>query len=251
MRLASLGSGSKGNATIVTHENTTILLDCGFSIRQFEQRLSRLDIGPEDIDAILLTHEHSDHSSGVIGLSSKYSIPVWSTVGTARVVFDDGFSYHEICGGEPTQIGCFEILPVTVPHDAGEPVQYVFRQVSSGKRLGILTDTGHITAHIIQAYDNLDGLLLEFNYDQTMLETGPYPYPVKQRVSGDLGHLSNDQSLGLLRQINTSNMNCLIAGHISAKNNTPSIVSQILTQLEGIPAPVLAEQESGFGWIAI
>lgn len=251
MQIASLGSGSKGNATLVSHEDTTILVDCGFSLRQFERRLSKLDLDPSDIDAILLTHEHSDHGAGVKRLSSRYDISVWATTGTACAVFDSSFAYQGVCGGRSIQIGCFEILPVTVPHDAGEPVQYVFRHTSSGKRLGILTDTGHITAHIIQAYDNLDGLFLEFNYDQVMLETGPYPYPVKQRVSGDLGHLSNDQSLHLLRQINTSNLNCLIVGHISEKNNCPTIVTQQLNQLEDIPTPVLASQESGIGWTTV
>lgn len=251
MRIASLGSGSKGNATLVSYEETTILVDCGFSLRQFELRLSKLDLAPEDIDAILLTHEHSDHGAGVERLSSRYDISVWATIGTARAVFENSFAYHGVRGGQSIQIGCFDILPVTVPHDAGEPVQYVFRHISSGKRLGILTDTGHITAHIIQAFDNLDGLLLEFNYDQAMLETGPYPYPVKQRVSGDLGHLSNEQSLHLLRQINTSNLNCLIVGHISENNNCPTIVTRHLSQLTDIPTPVLANQDSGFGWTQI
>jgi len=251
MQIASLGSGSKGNATIVNHDKTTILVDCGFSLRQFEQRLSRLEVSPQEIDAILLTHEHSDHGSGVAGLSSKFNIPVWSTVGTARAIFDDSFSYNEVSGGEPAQIGCFEILPVTVPHDAGEPVQFIFCHIDSGKKLGILTDTGHITNHIISAYDNLDGLLLEFNYDQAMLDKGPYPYPLKQRVSGDFGHLSNEQSIYLLRQINTTSLNCLIAAHISENNNSPGIVERQLNQLDTIPSPILASQESGFGWINI
>ena len=251
MRIASLGSGSKGNATLVSHEETTILIDCGFSLRQFERRLVKLEIAPEDIDAILLTHEHSDHGAGVERLASRYDISVWATTGTARAVFDSNFNFNGVCGGRSIQIGCFDILPVTVPHDAGEPVQYVFRHVSSGKSLGILTDTGHITAHIIQAYDNLDGLFLEFNYDPEMLETGPYPYSVKQRVSGDHGHLSNDQSLNLLRKINTSNLNCLIVGHISAKNNCPTIVARQLNQLGDIPVPILADQDSGFDWVAV
>jgi phosphoribosyl 1,2-cyclic phosphodiesterase len=251
MQIASLGSGSKGNATIVSHEGTIILVDCGFSLRQFEQRLARLKVSPQEIDAILLTHEHSDHGSGVARLSLKFDIPVWSTVGTARAVFEDGFFYHEVCGGETTQIGCFEVLPVTVPHDAGEPVQFVFCHVASGKKLGILTDTGHITNHIIQAYNNLDGLLLEFNYDQTMLDSGPYPYPLKQRVSGDLGHLSNEQSIYLLSQINTAGLSCLIAAHISENNNSPGIVQRQLNQLNSIPTPILASQETGFGWINV
>ncbi len=251
MQIASLGSGSKGNATIVSHEKTTVMVDCGFSLRQFEQRLSKLGLSPYEIDAIFVTHEHSDHSSGVSRVSSKFNIPVWSTIGTARAVFDDSFNYCQVCGGEPAQIGCFEILPVTVPHDAGEPVQFVFCPVDSGKKLGILTDTGHITNHIINAYDNLDALLLEFNYDQAMLDMGPYPYPLKQRVSGDLGHLSNEQSIYLLRQINTTGLNCLIAAHISENNNSPGIVERQLNQLDFIPSPVLASQDSGFDWINI
>lgn len=251
MQIASLGSGSKGNATIINHDKTTILVDCGFSLRQFELRLSRLEIDPQQIDAILLTHEHSDHSNGVARLAKKYNIQVCSTVGTARSVFDEGFAYNEICGGEPILIGCFEVLPVTVPHDAGEPVQFVFSHADSGRKVGILTDTGHITNHIIKAYDNLDGLLLEFNYDQAMLEAGPYPYSLKQRVSGKLGHLSNEQSINLLRQINTTKLTCLIAAHISENNNSRDIVEQQLNQLDTIPAPILASQEAGFGWINI
>lgn len=251
MQIASLGSGSKGNATVISHKNTILLVDCGFSVRQSEQRLSRLEVNPEEIDAILLTHEHTDHGSGVARLASKFDIPVWSTVGSARAAFEDSFTYHQLRGGVPVQIGCFEILPVTVPHDAGEPVQFVFCQVDSGKKFGILTDTGHITRHIIKAYDNLHGLLLEFNYDQSMLETGPYPYPLKQRVSGDLGHLSNDQSIELLRQIDTTNLNCLIVAHISENNNSPEIVERHLNQLDTVPLPVLANQGSGFGWVDI
>lgn len=251
MKIASLGSGSKGNATLVNHQDTTILVDCGFSLRQFELRLERLDIGPENIDAILLTHEHSDHSSGVARLSSKFDIPVWTTVGTARAVFDGQLNYNQVSGGESTRIGCLEIMPVTVPHDAGEPVQFIFCDVESGKKLGILTDTGHITNHIVAAYDKLDGLLLEFNYDQVMLDRGAYPYHLKQRVSGDLGHLSNDQSIYLLQQIDTSNLSCLIAAHISENNNTRNIVEEQLNRLDRIPVPILASQECGFDWTII
>jgi phosphoribosyl 1,2-cyclic phosphodiesterase len=251
VKIASLGSGSKGNATLVNHEDTTILVDCGFSLRQFELRLERLDIKPDNIDAILLTHEHSDHSSGVARLSSKFDIPVWTTVGTARAVFDGHLIYNQVSGGEATRIGCLEILPVTVPHDAGEPVQFIFCHVKSGKKLGILTDTGHITNHIVAAYDNLDGLLLEFNYDQVMLDRGAYPYHLKQRVSGDLGHLSNDQSIYLLQQIDTSKLSCLIAAHISENNNTRNIVAEQLDRLDRIPVPILASQESGFDWTII
>ena len=250
MQLASLGSGSKGNATLVKFENTVILIDCGFSLKQFLQRLERLGLSANSINAILVTHEHSDHSSGVLRLAKSYQIPVWTTRGTARSIFDREFAYQAIRGGEPQQIGSIEVLPVTVPHDACEPVQFVFK-CGNGKRLGILTDTGHITRHIINTYSGLDGLLLEFNYDQTMLDGGPYPYSLKQRVSGDLGHLSNHQSLSLLENIDTGRLRCLVAGHISENNNSPDKVAIQLQKVGNIPVPILADQSSGFGWISI
>jgi len=126
MQLASLGSGSKGNATLVRNESTTILVDCGFSLKQFRERLQRLEILPENIDAILVTHEHSDHSGGVIRLATSYDIPVWTTRGTARSAFDKDFEYFSLRGGRSVSIGDLEVLPVTVPHDAGEPVQFIF-----------------------------------------------------------------------------------------------------------------------------
>ncbi|MCP4430021.1 MAG: MBL fold metallo-hydrolase, partial [Gammaproteobacteria bacterium] len=241
MQLASLGSGSKGNATLVKFDSTVLLIDCGFSLKQFHQRLDRLKLSPESIDAILVTHEHSDHCSGVARLARNHQIPVWTTRGTARSVFDRKFSYHIIRGGESLTIGKIEVLPVTVPHDACEPVQFIFT-ASNGKKLGILTDTGHITSHIISTYNQLDGLLLEFNYDQAMLEDGPYPYSLKQRVSGDLGHLSNMQSLSLLKSIDTKRLSRLIAGHISENNNSHDIVANQLQQLGTISNPVIADQ---------
>lgn len=250
MQLASLGSGSKGNATLVRYESSIILVDCGFSLKQFRQRLDRYELSPENIDAILLTHEHSDHSGGVVRLANSYDIPVWATRGTARCIFEKDFQYRRLRGGQLVSIGSLDVLPVTVPHDAGEPVQFIFHD-RSGKKLGILTDTGHITSHIISAYDRLDGLLLEFNYDPKMLDNGSYPYAIKRRVSGDLGHLSNDQSLSLLRNINTRQLSCLVAGHISENNNSHELVAEQLRQLDDIPTPVLADQKIGFGWIAI
>ena len=251
MRIASLGSGSKGNATLVNLDSTTVLVDCGFSLKQFKQRLERLELSPENIDAILVTHEHSDHCGGVARLAATFEIPVWSTRGTARSAFDSDFNYRNLRGGQTISIGSLDILPVTVPHDAGEPVQFVFHDRNRDIRLGILTDTGHITSHITEAYNNLNGLLLEFNYDEMMLDQGPYPFSIKQRVAGDLGHLSNDQSISLLRQINTRQLSCLIVGHISENNNSSELVASQIDQLDDIPVPILADQKSGFGWIPV
>ena len=251
MRIASLGSGSRGNATLIQYGETTLLVDNGFSLRQFGQRLARLGLAPEAIDAVLLTHEHSDHSGGVERLCRAFEIPLWTAVGTARALFSPGFEYRPLVAGRAVAIGDIEVLPVTVPHDASEPLQFVFRQRDGSKRLGILTDAGHVTTHMVEAFDGLDGLLLEFNYDPQMLASGPYPEMLKQRVGGNHGHLSNEQSLALLRRIDTRGLGCLIAAHISEKNNTPAIVAALLAQLEDLPAPILASQDAGFDWIAI
>ncbi len=251
MRIASLGSGSRGNATLVKHGNTTLLIDNGFSLKQFTQRLLRLEMEPDNIDAVLLTHEHGDHSGGVLRLCNNHGIPLWTAVGTARAALPADFEYRSLVAGHSITIGEIEVLPVTVPHDASEPLQFIFHQPDNGRRIGVLTDTGHITSHIVEAYDHLDGLLLEFNYDPEMLENGPYPAMLKQRVGGSHGHLSNLQSLDLLRRIDTENLVCLIAAHLSEKNNTPGIVEALIRQLDDFPMLVLANQDAGFDWITV
>lgn len=251
MRIASLGSGSKGNATLVQHGKTTLLVDNGFSLRKFCARLDRFEIDPGTIDALLLTHEHGDHSGGAERLCATHGIPLWTAVGTARATLSPQFEYQRLVAGQVVSFGDIEVLPVTVPHDASEPLQFVFHQVDNGKRLGVLTDTGHITRHIVEAFSELDGLLLEFNYDAEMLANGPYPYHLKSRVGGDHGHLSNEQSLDLLRRADTSRLNCLIAAHISEKNNAPHIVDRLIRELDDLPVPVLASQDTGFDWISI
>lgn len=251
MRIASLGSGSRGNATLVQHGATTILVDNGFSLKQFSQRLQRFELEPHNIDAVLLTHEHGDHSGGVQRLCRNHGIPLWTAVGTARAALTADFDFNSLVAGNAVTIGEIEVLPVTVPHDASEPLQFIFHQLDNGRRLGLLTDTGHITHHIVEAFDGLDGLLLEFNYDPEMLEKGPYPEMLKQRVGGNLGHLSNLQSLDLLHRIDTDKLVCLIAAHISEKNNAPAIVETLIRQLDNVPMPVLANQDAGFDWITI
>ena len=251
MKIASLGSGSRGNATLVRHRDTTLLVDNGFSLKQFVRRLQRLRLEPTEIDAVLLTHEHRDHSGGVERLCLSYDIPLWTAVGTARAALTPDFRFNSLVAGRSIVMGDIEVLPVTVPHDASEPLQFVFHQIDNGNRLGLLTDTGHITSHIVEAFGRLDGLLLEFNYDPGMLENGPYPEMLKRRVGGNHGHLSNLQSLELLERIDTSGLRCLIAAHISEKNNTPGIVADLIRRLDGLPEPVLADQQDGFDWILL
>lgn len=247
--MASLGSGSRGNATLIATNSSCILIDCGFSLSQFEKRLARLSIPIGAIDAILVTHEHGDHASGVERLVRRYDIPVYMTVGTARAVGITDF--HAISGGQQYQLGDLIIDAVTVPHDAAEPVQFVVTDGMEKKRLGILTDSGHITPHMKEAYSGLHALLLEFNYDSQMLMQGSYPYALKQRVSGNQGHLSNEQSMELLHQIDRSVLECLVAVHISEKNNAPELVESMIEPLGFSGRKVIACQNQGFGWLEL
>lgn len=251
MRFASLGSGSKGNGTLIEQGETTLLVDCGFSLKQTEQRLQRLERSIEDLDAILVTHEHSDHLNGVRRLSHKAGIPVWMSAGTAREAERrDGLfeTVRIVCGHEPFSIGEIEVTPYHVPHDAQEPLQYTF---SNGQhRIGLLTDVGEVTPHIERQLNGCDALLLECNHDLELLAAGPYPPSLKQRVAGRLGHLNNGQAAALLAQIDTSKLQHLVMMHLSEQNNCreralDALVDAVSCDREWI---VVADQQQGFEW---
>jgi len=227
IRFASLGSGSKGNATLVAAGDTTVMVDCGFPRREVEARLGRLGVGPEDLDAILVTHEHSDHAAGVAALARAYQLPVYLSHGTAATG-RLGSGRHQVCinAGDTFSIGDLEIQSVPVPHDAREPIQ--FRFGFAGVSLGVLTDLGSVTPHVVEAYSRCDGLLLEFNHDRDLLRSGPYPAPLKRRVAGDYGHLNNDQAVELLRAVACSRLKVVVVGHISQQNNTLEHVQRSL-----------------------
>lgn len=252
MRFASLGSGSSGNATVVAFGNDAVLVDCGFSIKDTVQRLSRLDLVPESLSAIIVTHEHSDHVKGVAPFARKYKIPVYMTEGTFACK-DFGLlpSLHIIRNYENFNIGPFHIEPVVVPHDAREPAQFVFESPER-VRLGILTDLGSITPHVLQAYEGCHGLLVEANHDLEMLANGPYPPSLKSRVSSAWGHLNNKQTADFLNQLGFETVQEIVVGHISEKNNS---VERVRTQLKSIIERAkslrFACQEQGFDWISL
>ncbi len=228
MRIASLGSGSKGNATIIQTGQSCLLVDCGFNLKQFRQRLQVLNFRPEDIDAILVTHEHSDHIGGVYKLARQYGTSVYMTQGTAEGSRFDDFTQVKIIDAETDfRVGDVTVQPVVVPHDAREPCQFVFN--NNGRCFGLLTDTGCITPHIEKQYTDCDALLLEFNHDLDMLVNGPYPEQLKRRVGGDYGHLNNHQAAGLLNVIDLNRIQHLLVAHISEKNNSIDSVTNCLS----------------------
>jgi len=251
MRFASLGSGSRGNAMVVEAGGTYVLLDCGFGIRDTERRLARLGVLPESLAAILVTHEHSDHVAGVFKFGRRHGIPVWLTHGTlaAAPVAQGGMPALSIIDGHSVYaLGSLQIFPYPVPHDAREPVQYV---IGDGvRRLGVLTDAGSLTPHLVAMLDACDALVLECNHDAELLSSSAYPLSLKRRIAGRLGHLDNASAAALLHRIDVGRLQHIVAAHLSEQNNRPQLAVSALAEALGC-APEwigVADQESGFGW---
>jgi phosphoribosyl 1,2-cyclic phosphodiesterase len=254
MRFAILGSGSEGNALVVEAGQTRVLLDCGFSLTETVTRLSRLGLLPEQLQAIVVTHEHGDHIGGVARLARKFSIPVFLTHGTLRSqngALADLSAVTEINPQLSFSIGEVIVQPYPVPHDACEPVQYVF---SDGlRRLGVLTDAGSSTPHIEMTLTGCDALVLECNHDSDMLAHSEYPYHLKQRVGGRFGHLNNADAAALLARLDCSKLQYVVAAHLSHKNNTRELAVGALTRaLSGKKDKVtVATQNEGLEWCEI
>ncbi|MFZ5654821.1 MAG: MBL fold metallo-hydrolase [Pseudomonadota bacterium] len=251
MRVASLGSGSRGNATLIQTADACVLVDCGFPVRETERRLAGRGVDPAALTALLVTHEHSDHLSGVLPLARRYRVPVYMTAGTARAARPRAGDPVELLGaGDRMSLCGLAIEAVEVPHDAREPVQYIF--AAGGIRFGVLTDLGSVTPHVIDRYRHCDALLLEANHDRDLLATGVYPPALKRRVGGDWGHLSNCQAAQLLQRLAGGALRQLVIGHVSRQNNSPDHVRAALGPVTGsIERTLYADQDNGFGWLSL
>lgn len=251
MQFCCLGSGSKGNATLIRYENTTLMIDCGFSVKYTLARMAEMQCAITDIDAILVTHEHSDHINGVSNIACRFNIPVYATRGTARTGKLDkinGVQWIEL--DTEFTIGGIIISPVSVPHDACEPCQFIFK--AGGKKLGVMTDLGSVSPHVCNAYNNCNALLLEANHDIDMLWAGNYPPSLKHRVASDWGHLSNSQAMQYLQNIDLDILNTLVLGHISEQNNSFELVKkQFSTFEQKIDNVIYATQQQGFSWLIV
>lgn len=252
MRFSSLGSGSRGNATLIEKNSTRILIDCGFGVKETRMRLKRLGLSLDDLSGVLVTHEHGDHIGGVGRVARACGVPVYCSHGTHLTGrLGKVPDLRLISSHKRFAVGDLEIEPVPVPHDAKEPVQYV---VGDGDmRLGVLTDLGSITPHIRQCYARCDGLILETNHDPQMLQQGPYPPKLKRRVGGAYGHLSNGQAEALLQALMHDRLQHVVAAHISDKNNTDQLARESLARVldcraDEIPA---IDQEEGLEWMAL
>lgn len=248
MRFASLGSGSRGNALVVEAGRTRVLLDCGFGPRNLAARLARLGLAPGDLDAILVTHEHADHVGGVAACARRHALDVFLTHGTLGAATLDGVSLEVIDSHSAFAIGDLELQPFPVPHDAREPSQFVFSD--GGCRLGVLTDAGCVTPHMVEMLSGCAALVLECNHDAAMLAAGSYPPHLKRRIAGRFGHLDNAAAAGLLAQMDRSKLLHVVAAHLSQENNTPALATAALAAVLGCEPDWIgvADQELGCAW---
>lgn len=249
IRFAILGSGSKGNATLIEAGGTRVLIDCGFNLRETESRLQRLGVEAAALAAVLVTHEHSDHLGGVARLARRHQLPVYLTAGTRARWADPGVPrIHQFNPHASFRIGQIEVQPYPVPHDACEPCQYVLAH--GGRRVGVLSDAGSVTPHMREVLSGCDALMLECNHDREMLARGPYPASLKFRVGGSRGHLANAQSAALLRDIDCSRLQHLVLTHLSETNNAPHMAMN--AAFEGLQREAdwvtCAHQEGGLSW---
>lgn len=265
-RFSSLGSGSRGNATVVqitdaNQSSVTLLVDCGFGSREIKRRLAKLDITPHDIDAVLITHEHRDHLGGVASAQRQYGWDVYLTPGTARSINNDlsiftHSKFHLIPADHDFAIGGVKVTAFAVPHDAREPCQYTIEY--AGLKFGVLSDLGKITEHVVMNLQDCHALLLECNHDRQMLHSGDYPAMLKRRVGGDYGHLSNDQAAELLWRLceHKSPLHMLALAHLSEQNNTPDLAQTAVNRaLDDWPEPRptvnLTTQQDGCAWLLV
>jgi phosphoribosyl 1,2-cyclic phosphodiesterase len=260
LRFCSLASGSGGNATLIEARSsadgptTRVLVDCGLTLRRLTASLARRGCTPGDIDALFVTHEHSDHATGAIALQRRHGTPVWMSRGTRDACIDGDDAapapVQIACDGVPIRVGPLTLLPFAVPHDAAEPLQLV---CSTGQaRVGLITDLGEPDDGVVAALQGCDALLLECNHDRALLQHGPYPAWLKRRIGGARGHLENDQAAALLAAVRHSALRYVLAAHLSRQNNAPALALAALARAVPAagraPALQVADPDHGSAW---
>lgn len=229
IRFCSLYSGSSGNSLFISSGNTRLLVEAGLSAKKIIEALCTIGEKPAEINAILVSHEHSDHIRGAGILSRKFNLPIYASEGTwgamehmigpvlecNKIIFT---SYA------PFEIGDITVTPFPIPHDAGEPVGYSFS--ASGRKVTVATDIGHINMELLNCFEDSDLLLLESNHDLEMLKVGPYPWSLKKRIAGNNGHLSNDAAGEVIAYMAGKGTKRFLLGHLSKENNFPELAYQ-------------------------
>ncbi len=255
LRFKSLGSGSSGNATVVEASSggrvRRLLVDCGLGIRQLDARLAAAGLDAAQLDAIFITHEHSDHIGCARAVALRGRIPVWMSEGTWA-----GMGEPDLDGllrmardGSAIDLGELQVMPFTVPHDAREPLQLTCSD--GNRRLGVLTDLGHATQHVLAHLAGCHALLIECNHDSELLANGAYPPFLKRRVGGNHGHLANDASAAIVGALRHPALMHVVAAHLSEQNNRPELARSALAGvLDRAPEDIdVAFQKDGTPWL--
>jgi phosphoribosyl 1,2-cyclic phosphodiesterase len=257
LRAVVLGSGSGGNAVVVEADGVRLLVDAGFSCRELERRMKAVDIDPKSISALLLTHEHDDHVRGAARFAGKHQLPVYATRGTIAGTELPGHvaaRLETLESGRPVEVGAFEIEPFLIPHDAREPVGFVI-QDRFGRRLGLVADLGCRSRLAWGRLVDLDILILETNHDLEMLRSGPYPWPLKQRVAGRHGHLSNVDASEGLPELLSERLRAVVLYHLSRTNNTAELaaatVGEALDRAGSRAGVVVSDQFRPTAWLEV
>lgn len=257
LRFKSLSSGSSGNATIVEGGSEVrrrrLLVDCGLGLKALDVRLGQAGLSFKHIDAIFITHEHSDHIGCAHQLALKHRIPIWMSHGTHAAAGELNFDGLLNVAQDGVAIDLTEICitPFTVPHDAREPLQ--LRCTDGSRHLGVLTDLGHSTDHVLSHLAQCHALLLECNHDASMLEVSAYPAFLKRRIGGRYGHLSNEDSAKIAKALDHPGLQHIVAAHLSKQNNRPELALEALaTALGREPADMgVATQVAGYDWVTV
>jgi phosphoribosyl 1,2-cyclic phosphodiesterase len=258
LQFVPLASGSQGNALVVQAGfggagASRVMLDCGLGLRDCCERLKQAGLAPQDLSAIVVTHEHGDHVSGAFKLARKFSIPVFLTHGSFKACEKDAFSCDItiVCSHTPFALGDLQITPHPVPHDAREPVQYSF--TDGTRKLAVLTDLGKGTALVSQMLAGSDAIVMECNHDAAMLEASGYPYSLKRRIAGPFGHLSNDAAAAILASSDLTRLKRLFAAHLSQSNNTHALAQAALSTVTGgdLAAIGVLDQNAPGTWVDV
>lgn len=236
MRVAVLGSGSAGNATLVEVGETRVLVDAGFSGKDLARRLGCLGLDPSEVTAIVVTHDHQDHTRGAGVFARRHGTPVYITDPTrsaCKKLFRGGETTRSYRVGRPFEIGPVRVEPFLTVHDAVDPVAVALVDVETDARVGVATDLGRPTAQVLHALSGSDFLILEANHDDAMLRTGPYPWSVKQRIASSHGHLSNHAAARFACELVHPRLAGILLAHLSVECNRPELAREVVgTALE-------------------
>lgn len=235
MKLCSIASGSSGNCIFVGNDTTKLLVDVGISGKKIENGLKELGVSLEEIDAILITHEHIDHIKGLGVMARRYHWPIYTTQLTKEAILNTSSVgkleedlFHRIEPDEPFFIGKIKVVPVSTWHDAADPVCYTFYYQEV--KVSIATDLGDFDDYLVGQLNDSDMLFIEANHDVNMLEVGPYPYSLKRRILGSRGHLSNERAGQLISKLNGKRLHSVLIGHLSKENNYEALAYETVKQ---------------------